>query len=364
MRYFLRNSIAAVIASFTCAGANPAYSDETTASLSEIVRRVTDWRDSFASLQVTWEVRSLPESDSEVVDWSAPPEPESARLFARDEWIWADHGLDLFEHRAFYWTEGAVGVHTKEVFNGPKGTVFRASFRKPPGGAEQLDQLELSGLGTGKPTSRISRGPMDGLYSPGTATWLPEILTSWNWKVESVDEVCGNPCVRISGRHPESTDVSSVHILWLDLNHDCLVRRYRRPVKGGFDFIVDEFQQLQNGIWFPKRGRRQLNSTPYENHLIVVTEAYVNQPVDLARLEPPALEVGTVVNDGHGRIYRYGVAHAPSVPNANRDLVDPTTTVSPLSAAPPSFNWLWYSGPMLCVSILLVLLGFRLQARK
>src|SRR5690349_21024237 len=69
--------------------------------LGEIARRLTEWRASFVNLRVVWELRILQKIPEPVADWPAPPEPGAGRLFARDEWIWADHGLDLLDVHFF-----------------------------------------------------------------------------------------------------------------------------------------------------------------------------------------------------------------------------------------------------------------------
>ena len=130
--------------------------------LPEITRRLTEWRSSFVNLRLVYELRSLETTTREpLTEWPAPADPQSARLFARSEWIWADHGLDLLEDRYFH-VPG--GIRNVDVFNGPKGVVFRAEYRGTPEGKEELKELELSGLSTGKGTRMKACVATEGLY--------------------------------------------------------------------------------------------------------------------------------------------------------------------------------------------------------
>lgn len=221
--------------------------------LDEIARRVKQWRDSFVNLRVEWEVRTLPETDEDVVEWPEPPDTAAIPPFIRTEWIWADHGLDRLEDQRNVEDEKGkmhIGPHTIEAFDGPNGRAFRALFDTPPEeGPERLVQLDLLGIGVGKPTSSFTRLPLEGAYWPGTAQWLPEILAEWKWKLQGIENVAGEPCARLVADQPYQTDVVFTETIWLDLSRDCLVRRNHSEARKGRgatrDFIVDEFQRLE-----------------------------------------------------------------------------------------------------------------------
>lgn len=372
---FVKSLIFIAILAWMCQGRSAVHAEDARAkaadeiTLDEIARRLTEWRSSFVNLRVVWELRSLPEADEAVEQWPAAPDPAAGSLFSREEWIWADHGLDLHEDWSFFYEDGSSKVHFIEAFNGPKGLVFRASFRRPQQGPEEFPHLLLQGLGTGKPISRLEHAPMEGLYWPGFARWLPEMFSIWDWKFEEIENISGERCARVAAEWPNLA--GAVETLWLDLNHDCLVRRKRRPptpeMLGG-DFIVDEFQQLEGGIWFPKRGRIQLGASPHENHLFTVTAAAINQSLDLSRFDPPEPAVGTIVDD-HGRVYKHGVSavQAGQAVRSNTAGADATTkhTASVRSAVPPTLiSWFWSSLALLTISVLLVVAGFWFSRRK
>jgi hypothetical protein len=347
-----------------CSGASRAGAEDAAAiTLDRITRRVTEWRNSFVNVRAVWELRSLPETQQAVDEWPPPPDPETAPLFARCEWIWADHGLNLLEDWFFFYEDGTSKVHSIDAFNGPKGIVFRAHFQKPSADEpEKYVALQMFGLGVGKPISHISIDPAEGLYWAMLAEWLPEVLSKWKWTLETVEDVGGQPCARIAARRDERM---AFDVLWLDLDHDCLVRRHRyRGVNGqwaqGRDFIVDEFQRLDAGIWFPKLGRSQLGSTPHENHLIVVTEATVNESVDLARFDPPAPRAGTGVADNVGY---FGRASAGPAERRSRADQPPSATANAAAvprrtAASAMASWVWWSAALVSVSIVFLGAGF------
>lgn len=377
-RSFWKCWAAAVFFGLACGqAATIAAEDTATIDLEEISRQLTDWRASFVNVHLVWELRSLEESEKAVVEWSPAPDPEAGSLFCRQEWIWADHGLDLFEQWAFFYDDGGCKAHFVEVFNGPKGVVFRAHYRTPKQGApEEFADLLLRGLGTGKPTASLDRVPLKGLYWSSVAAWLPEMLSRWKWKLEGIEDVGGDSCARVVGTPPDDVDSEFISIFWLDLNHNCLVRRYRSPQvpqrRTGSDFIVDEYQQLASGVWFPKRGRIQFGGKRHENQVFVVTMAAVNESLDLARFEPPAPAAGTIVDDGKGRKYRHGVAGASGArkPQASAAgepslaSVEAGSTPRRYSAARRPSTWPWWSAGLVSLSVLLLALGFLISHRK
>lgn len=349
----------------------PAAAADAEVDLATITRRVKAWRSSFVNLRMVWEIRSLSTTTEKPLPaWSVSGVPKDAPVFTRQEWIWADHGLDLFQSEAFYFKGG--GARGVDVFNGPENTVFRASYKRAPNGKETLNELLIRGVRTGKPTSFFDRVPMHRLYWPGTADWLPEMLSKWKWSLEGFDRIAGERCARISAANPDFTDVRWVEILWLDLKHDCLVRRCLEPPipdrpnrRRGSDFIVDEFQRLPNGIWFPKRGRMQLFTKPYENQLWVVTKVSVNGSIDLKRFEVPKPAIGTVVDD-KGRVYTYGGSNARRrKPGETGSATTPGSAHDPSrNATPPTSGWLWWLGGLLLASALFLAAGFWFRHRS
>jgi len=335
-------------------------------TLEDIQAIAARWRASFVNLRIVYESRSLPPRNETLPDWGPPEDPTSIPQFALDEWIWAEQGLSLLDGRSFYWSPGKTGYRSVDGFNGPKSLSFRATYRRPPGEAETLVQVGMQRV-AGKPTSWLNRVPMSGLYWANTAEWLPEVLARGEWALEGVEPVLGTPCAKLSTRYVRGKD-TNVDLLWLDLAHDGLPRRYQKLANSertvGSDFVVDEVQQLPEGIWFPKQARLQLQTDPVQNQLIVVTEAAINMELDLSRFDPPAPVHGTLVADGRvGRAYRFGVDPAPTAPALTNPPEDTSHTAL---MAKPDF-WLNLSFAAICmtafVSVLALVVGLWLRIR-
>jgi hypothetical protein len=329
--------------------------------LETIKQRLNEWRGSFVNLRVVWELRGLPTTtETPLSEWSLTPElVDAAQLSSRREWIWSDHGLLLFAQPQLDGQAGSV-----DVFNGPKGFVYRAVYSTP---REQrnpvLADLTIDGLGGGKPTSSVGSLPIKGLYWAGGAEWLPELLVKWSWTFHGIEELGGARCVRISTVNPAPavSDVEWRFVLWIDLDHDCLVRRFYWPSIAkrivGQDFVVDEFQRIDPGIWFPKRGRQQLAGP--DNQLWEVTEVALNQTLDLTRFELPTPQIGTRIAE-RGRRYTYGTKKATNLPPAApQSISESNLPNSPArSGGPTVMPWLWWSGALLAFSVLCLAAGF------
>lgn len=320
--------------------------DESQISLEQIQAMTARWRASFVNVRVVYDIRSLPPLDKPLLDWSPPEDPESAPRFAQDEWIWADHGLDLFDNRAFYWTPGEIGYRDVDIFNGPENLSMRVSYQKSREQVEEMKELNIQPVAAAKPTSSSSRAAMNGLYSPATAEWLPEILANREWKLDGIETVFGNSCAKVS-----NASMGKTEILWLDLKHDGLPRRFQEIYgKKGVDFVVDELQQLDTGLWFPKRARIQLQFGDVQNQLVVVTEAQINLSLDLSRFDPPEPVNGTAVTDG--RISRTSIQGQPVIPLDSRsNSTNPLNSVGPLSSEPPDSSGFVWIITMICASI-------------
>jgi hypothetical protein len=101
----------------------PTFASDEQITLQQITAKVANWRGSFVNIHVVYELRSLPAQNEPLVNWPPPTDTESAPKFAQVEWIWADHGLDLLDSRAFYWSPGKVGFRDIDCFNNPKKLV-------------------------------------------------------------------------------------------------------------------------------------------------------------------------------------------------------------------------------------------------
>lgn len=288
----IRSRYLLLVVALTLCGSDIRGAEEPAIDREAIVARLKAWKSSFTNLRVVWEMRGLPEGDTRgEEDWPPAPGPDEGHFFKRDEWVSAGPGLDLLDSRFFYWDPGSTAVRNIELLNLPKQVFVQVDYHRPSGQPERMQRLALRDMSMAKGYSGHSRTPLDGLYWASQACWLTEVLDEWSWNFVGIESVNGEPCARIELTEPPSKHLKT---LWLDLQRDCLVRRIR-----GGDFIVDEFQQLEGRVWFPKRGRLQICSKDRVVRLyqsFIVTEVELNPTVDRSRFEIPAPEDGVSVD--------------------------------------------------------------------
>jgi len=332
-------------------------------TLEHIQKIAARWRASFVNLRVVYELRGLPANNKPPLEWMSVEDFTAVPIFSRNEWIWADQGFDLLDNQTLYWTSGKTGVRTVDGFNGPKNLAFRAMYERPWEGTERLIEVGMQRVG-GKPISWKIRAPLRGLYWANTAEWLPEILAKGEWTLEGMESVLGQQCARLSSRSPNRT-TTNVDYLWLDLGHDALPRRFQQVPNVhrtvGMDFVVDELQQLEGGIWFPKRVRNQIQYDIPENQLITVTEVELNLEFDRSRFEPPSPVDGTLVTDGiRGERYRHGDTIRLSTDNDSKE----AGTHNAASIHEENLFWVEWPFILSCASVVTLAIGIWLQRKE
>ncbi|MDA1049939.1 MAG: hypothetical protein O3C40_05600 [Planctomycetota bacterium] len=322
----------------------PARGDELP-EMAEIVSALTEWKEAFANVRVVWEQHDLKATDD-----SSEMEVASTSTF---EWLSADHGIDLFDHRH------SAQFRTLEVWNGPQDFSFAADYQ-----GDVLSELKIAGLGgSGRPETAKSRTPFTGVYFSSSALWLGDALRKWSgWEVKGVTDVDGHACVHLMAPWFGES-------VWLDPERDYLVRRTRRPHSEEADaheFTVDEFEHADNGRWFPKRGTQVLfnQNPPHVHQRWVVTDLSVNDELDPSRFGLPSLEVGVSVTDMRvGRVYR--VEHEGD----RRDIEQKISAqaIANLKAAKPAARsppFAWLRLPAILIGASVVLLAAALWFSK
>lgn len=376
MSRYLPKWVSAIAFAACCwGGAVPASADEArevdahdsaNIDIDEIARRLRSWRGSFTNIRIVWETRKLPKTNKSLVDSPAPPDAETGALISRTEWIWANNGLELFDERSSFYHDGESASHSIEAYNGPRGVAFVASFRQPgPRVAEEFITLRIEDVFERTQTSIKPHAPLKPHYWVDHAMRLPELLSKSSWELQQIENIAGDPCARIAPIPGVTGEPGVYLVLSLDLNHDCLVRRDHRPgmnsiAAGDDDFIIDEFQRLDSGVWFPKRGRSQLGGPSGENRLFLVTEAAVNEPLDEARFEPPAPTAGTAVDD-RGRSYVHGTPRGQARQRANTKTANDAASASFFGTL--ASNWRWWSAVGAGAFVVLLAAGARLLPR-
>ena len=318
--------------------------------LPEIAQALQAWRASFVNLRVVHE-RWGPK-------WLKDPEaarPLPGDRFFRDEWVWADVGA--FRTEKWLYEEGRIVGHSSWAANGPTMRHFRARYDKP-GEPDFLGRLEIGRMDSALPASPLMVTPLAILYAPLHCEWLGDALAQGRGTLEEYEAVDGARCARIRMDNP-----GLVHIVWLDPAHDFLVRRVRpdpEKPETGFLFDVEEFQRA-GGVWFPKRGTLGYHGDkPGEGVHWVVTEVALNEPLRAGFFEPPAPQIGTVVAEPNGRVYRYGEKRPGETREreiAEQARANVPEAAQPVSAVPPLPPAIWWSRVLLLGSTLLLLFG-------
>ncbi len=333
-------------------------------TLEQLRQMATEWRQSFKSLRVKSEWKSLPDSESLLTDLPTPTEREAALVWMKLDWTWSEQGLERLELIRYLpkddkaladrngnsaetnadadaddaktnTTGGSVPVvavvvpwmRDLDVYNGPGKFFFSAQYRMLEDSNEVLDQLRIVGVFDGVPPAQNLTELMPGIFEPHSRLWLSDQLSPFHptnipvrppgaaaeysiqryWKYSGTEMLLGSLCAKlVHADEPIDPDSHSTatRTLWLDIEHNGLPRRilteYVREDESttGIDFVVDEFQQLEGGIWFPRVARRQLPSK--ETTLYVFTAVGLN--VDLSELDfqPPQPQAQTRVTDTLG----------------------------------------------------------------
>ncbi|MBL8811510.1 MAG: hypothetical protein JNM43_15170 [Planctomycetaceae bacterium] len=300
---------------------------------------VSWWRVGLADMHLVYERYSLPPGKCDLLTTVVEGPEASLRKFSETEWLWAERGLRLCDDRLFG-TSGHVGVRNVNIFNGSTNLWTRIHYQGQPGGTEKMVSLEVQ-----FPSAEMSgflSGPLQGLSFPLGS--LCDVLQEKSWIVEGTDKILGAECIRI--RRDGKTEW-----MWLDLSHHAIPRRHfvQFGQGSGGDYVVDELQQLDGGLWFPKLARVQLqNPGEISNQLIVVTKAEVNLAIDPARFEPPTPEPATVVVDVRKGSARAVPAKVPEVSSLDAD--DSFSTAAPRSGK--SWHWLLLGVPLVLVFLL------------
>ncbi len=326
--------------------------------LAEITRALNDWRASFVNIRLVWELRNPEETKARKPHLASRSPTDDVFRYARQHWAWADHGLYRFETEMF--DEGQARSRECDIWNGPKAVAARAHYERRPGAPEMLESLVLRGLGASQPGSFNNVMPLEGLFFPASVKWLGQMVAESQTELEGFEDVGGERCARIAPAKLEGGR------LWLDLRHNCLVRRYNLPDipnrRNGSDFTVREFRRLDSGVWFPSRGTLRYSSmAPKEMVDWTVTQVAVNHAFDERTFEPPAPVIGTAVRDARTRqSYRFGerpdrVARVAKMAEQAQEAIPAGSTAPP--AAIPGSRVVWWSLGLLVVSGVLLTMG-------
>lgn len=247
----------------------------------EIVQRHTDWKNSFTSIRMVF-VKRFPRSLSKGKHEDGG-DPDVEGFDRQIEWVLTDGGWLRHTTKMH-----AAGHLTRMRIVGDDGrNFFVAEFNDPA--VENKIPAVLS-LGA----SRIAAGQSGHPDSDLEPLELIRVATWWldlrDRKIPPVvlrcEEVDGRHCAVI--RQPDDGN----EIVWLDLDHDALPFRAVSDVPR---FEVDEFLQMGNGHWFPKRGITVRDNESEETCIWNVQEVSLNEDHPQSLFAPPQVGIGTIL---------------------------------------------------------------------
>ncbi len=333
--------------------------------LSKIAQALQSWRSSFVNLRVVFEWWGR--------NWLKDPEaarPLPEDRFFREEWVWADVGAVRTEE--WLYEEGRLKAHEVAGANGRTLRSFQAVYGENGDPSDFLSRLRVKRMLTSAPMSVRNVPPLTFLYAPVTCEWLGDRLLRRDPRpgmgmgdarpklevtLQGYEDIGGARCARVRIQGVVS------NVLWLDPARDFLVRRVRpdpQQPDGGYVFDVEEFQRVGT-TWFPKRGTLgRHGDKPGDWVHWLVTEVAFNLPLDAEFFEPPAPQIGTVVSEPNGRVYRFGEKRpreARGAEIADQAKKNVFEAGQPVSAAPPLPRAIWWSRLLLLGSTLLLLFG-------
>lgn len=340
-------------------GSTSAHAQDPT--LPEIASELQAWRNSFATIKVVyhgWNRHDFEERFSEAKTLSTL----DGHFYRKHTLIWTDTGG--LRHEKEHYEQDRLVYRTVEGTDGKRP--FRAASGRDEAAAKWAN-IELYVPSTAQGLS-IKFEALSFLWLSGSGQWLGDRLAqeSAQMVLERYEARDGVRCAVISHA---TANPSIRQYIWLDAEHGFLPRLAEvdrsksDPRLGMSRFKVDEFQRLENGRWFPKRGALKAASDPEPGNEWVVREVQLNREFSPRDLAPPEADVGTVIGDAvTGNVRRHG---SPSDAQ-NRPIVNSAggqqSNNEGVSAAIPAKTWLYVT--LLGIGAMLVLGGVWRQNRK
>lgn len=284
MPWKLRTALVAAVWLFVTPHVN---ADDPT--IQDIAKALQEWKDSWVTLRVEWERRNPVQLRRYANDPKILNAESLDDYFRRGEWIFAGDGLDRYTTDLIEAGESVireVEVHDAEQY-------FNATYKPKAGDPDFLSELRWRIWNPSKAdrsdpryvysplTSALPMGP---LYNDQQDEWLGETLLRGDGTLEDFEEIDGIRCARVK--------LGEYH-LWLDPRHGFLPRRLESIIgaKGlvvGTVWRVEDFQRLENGIWFPMRGTFWYKNDPADElDYWAVTDVAVNETLAPELFEPP-----------------------------------------------------------------------------
>ena len=202
----------------------------------------------------------------------------------------------------------------QHVLQGQDGRVldsFLATYEPRSNQEEFLKLLQLTKMKSSKPRSAFGTTPLYMLWLGGVGRWLGEYLADGKGALDGFREIDGvrMPQIKIGAEAKIGAE-----IVWLDPRRGFLpIKAEPATDRGGSLFSVDEFERLESGVWFPKKGTDRLPEKPAaETTYWTVVKVAVNEPLPPGIFQAPEPMIGTLVEGTRlGRSSPSGVKRDP-----------------------------------------------------
>jgi len=293
--------------------------------LDEAKQRLTEWEQKIVSIRVVSQINSKPETNTLV--------KEAGYEFAGadHDWVWEDTGR--FRDQSTSWNSSGISTRSLRMADYKRYYVLGYSAKN-----KERDSPITAGINENNirvTSSKLIRQPFQGLWDDTSRTWLGS-------RIQNVQEA------RVTKEGFLEIDGASIgmegYIVRLDPKHGYLPQSIEN--KGGFLYQVDDFQEVEPGFWFPKKGTR-LSTVPGYHMLQKweIKKVELNPVFPDSLFVPPLADGTRVINAITGKQYWHGGKRPKNLEQSanSKDQKSLPVNPNPLTASPEQpANWsLW-----------------------
>ena len=298
------------------------------ADLAEAKQRLTEWEQKIVSIRVISQINSKPETHTLV--------KEAGYEFAGADydWVWEDTGR--FRDQSTSWNSS--GISTRSLRMADYKRYYALGYSAKNKKRESPTSATIHENNIRVTSVNLVQHPFHGLWDDATRTWLGERIKNVKEArvtKEGLLEISGDPIgmerfiVRLDPEHgylPQSADLGESD--------------------NGFHYQVDEFQEVEPGFWFPKKGYF-LGIAPGYHSLQKweIKKVELNPVFPDSLFVPPLADDTRVVNAITGKRYWHGGKRPANLKQSvnSKDQKNLPVNANPLTASPEQpTNWsLW-----------------------
>lgn len=319
------------------------HQEQSPPSISELRQLASAWKSSFRNLRVDGNRSYVNTIGADLTTWSPSDVTTVSAALSNVVWIWSTERLDRFEETRFVDSgQAPPNPYSRmvEVYNGRNESYFTAEYEIGEDKVEHLKKLNITRVIESSPPVTNAWDLLPWLYERNSRQWLEDrisviqqtqapirppvpsadsIVTN-DWEVKTLEMLLGSRCAKLMRvtLEPGEPQRRTEESLWLDLDHGGLPRRAlvkyfsaSETLLGQQEYLVDEYQQVDGRIWFPKVARLQLH--PDTAWLIRLSSVQLDVELRTTDFEPPAPEAETEIDHSLGLIMTTQIDSADKV---------------------------------------------------